>query len=124
MNLVYQTLPISHQSGKEHRQFHFLLNWQRFISNIFSSIIFQEGETIFEEILENKFDVNNIEIIVEIFEEIFAPDYQFRNQSTPFHSIAEYGLMEPLIYCFKLGVSPNLPTSIGYTPFPSNSVII
>ena len=68
--------------------------------------------------------MNNIEILIYLFEEIFFPDYMLKKSNmTPYHTFARYGLLEALAYCIKLGIQPNYKTPITNKDYPAATAL-
>ncbi|CDW85255.1 ankyrin unc44 [Stylonychia lemnae] len=85
--------------------------------------VIKYGERLLREIIKQKYEINNIEILIYLFENIFGPEHILRDNLSPFHLFAKHGQIEALSYCLKLSVSPNFKTSIAYEEYPSATAL-
>lgn len=42
---------------------------------------------------------------------------------TPFHLFAKHGLVEPIKFCYKLGIPKDFRTKVSYKDYPSATVL-
>eukprot|EP00347_Sterkiella_histriomuscorum_P006697 403351781 len=85
--------------------------------------VYRYGEKLLREIIKQKYEINNIEILIYLFDNIFGPDYVLADNLSPFHLFAKHGQIEALSYCLKLGISPNFKTSIAQEEYPSATAL-
>ena len=85
--------------------------------------MYKYGEKLLREVICEKYQMNNLEILIYLFENIFGPDFVLNDNLSPFHLFAECGLTEDISYCLKLGISPNFKTSIAYKDYPSATAL-
>ena len=67
--------------------------------------------------------MSNLEILIYLFEFIFAPDFNLSDNISPMHLFAKFGSLEAMYYCLRLKISPNFKTSIAYKEYPSATTL-